>query len=107
MSEADKLFNELGYEICLNNETILIYKHQTDFFKISITFDKRDFKKSFFAVESEWVANNSEKWVTQQFKNEFDKYCSANGHWSMIWHEYSMPELKAINKKCQELNWIC
>jgi len=106
MSEADKMFQELGYEIYLNNENTLIYKHQTDFFKISITFDKRDFKKSFYAVESEWVAKDTEKWVAQQFKNEFDKYCSANGHWSMIWHEYSMQELKAINKKCEELNWL-
>ena len=106
MSEADEMFEELGYRIYLNNDDTLIYKKQSDFFRISITFDKREFKKTFNAVESSWIAKNSEVWVTQKFRDEFDKYCSANGHWSMIWHEYSMSELQAINKKCKELGWI-
>lgn len=103
---ADEMFEKLGYRIYLNDKETLIYKHQSDFFRTSITFDKRDFKKTFYAVESKWVAKNSEQWVAQKFRNEFDKYCSANGHWSMIWHEYSMPELQAINEKCKELGWI-
>ena len=103
---ADEMFEELGYRIYLNNDDTLIYKKQSDFFRISITFDKREFKKTFNAVESSWIAKNSEVWVTQKFRDEFDKYCSANGHWSMIWHDYSMPELQAINKKCKELGWI-
>lgn len=32
MTEADKLFEELGYRIYLNNDETLIYKHQSDFF---------------------------------------------------------------------------
>ena len=106
MTEADKLFEELGYRIYLNNDETLIYKHQSDFFKTSITFDKRDFKKTFSSITGYWVANDSEKWVTQEFKNDFDKYCSANGYWSNMWHEFTMQELKAINKKCKELGWI-
>lgn len=106
MKTADEMFEELGYRIYLNDEETLIYKHESDFFKTSITFDKRNFKKTFYATESVWVANNSEQWVTQQFRDEFDKYCSAHGYWSMIWHDYSMEELQAINKKCQELGWI-
>lgn len=102
---ADKMFEGLGYRIYLNDEDTLIYKHQTDFYKTSITFDKRDFKKTFCAVESYWIAKDSAKWVTQEFRDEFDKYCSANGHWSMIWHEFTIEELKAINKKVKELGW--
>ena len=105
MSKADEMFEELGYRIYLNDKDTLIYKHQSDFFKTSITFDKRDFKKTFEAVDSHWVANNSEQWVTQEFRDEFDKYCAANGYWSMIWHEYSMQELQAINLKVKELGW--
>lgn len=61
MSKADEMFEELGYIKYLDNEDTLIYKHQTDFFQVSITFDKRDFKKTFYAVEGQWVANNSQK----------------------------------------------
>ena len=104
-SEADKMFEELGYIKYLDNKDILIYKKQTDFFKVSITFDKRDFKKTFYAEEGYWVANNSDKWVTQEFKNDFDKYCSANGYWSSIWHEFTIQELQAINKNVEELKW--
>ena len=41
---ADEMFEDLGYKVYLNNEETLIYKKQSDFFKTSITFDKRDFK---------------------------------------------------------------
>ena len=103
---ADEMFENLGYRIYLNNKDTLIYKHEIDFFKTSITFDKRDFKRTFEAVEMQWIANNSEKWVTQEFRDEFDKYCTANGHWTMIWHQYSIAELQAINKKVEELGWM-
>ena len=106
MSEADEMFEELGYEIYHNNDEKLIYKHQSDFFKTSITFDKRDFKKTVSAVTGYWVANDSEKWVAQKFKDEFEKYCSANGYWSNMWHEFTVEELKAINKKVKELGWL-
>ena len=102
---ADEMFKDLGYKVYLNNEDTLLFKKQSDFFKTSITFDKREFKKSFYAIDAEWVANNSEKWVTQNFRYEFDKYCSANGYWSNIWHEFSIEELQAINKKVEELGW--
>lgn len=105
MSDADKMFEELGYKKYLDNEDTLIYKKQTDFFRVSITFDKRDFKKTFYATEGYWVANNSAEWVTQQFKNDFDKYCSSNGYWSTIWHEFTILELQAINRKIEELGW--
>ena len=69
-------------------------------------FDKRKFKKTFHATEGLWVPNNSETWYTQKFKNEWDKYCAAQGYWSSIWHEFSIQELQAINKKVEELGWI-
>lgn len=105
MSEADKLFKELGYEIYTENDETLIYHKKSDFFKVSLTFDKRDFMRTFHGIEGRWVAKNSATWVTQKFKNEFDKYSSANGYWSSIWHEFSVEELKAINKKVEELGW--
>lgn len=83
---ADEMFEDLGYKVYLNNEDTLLYKKQSDFFKTSITFDKREFKKSFYAIDA-------------------DKYCSANGYWSTIWHEFSIEELQAINKKVEELGW--
>lgn len=106
MNKADEMLKDLGYTKYLDNEETLIYKHKSDFFEVSLHFDKRDFKKTFYAVEGRWVANDSAKWVTQEFKNDFDKYCAANGYWSSIWHEFSMQELQAINKKCEELGWL-
>ena len=106
MSEADKLFDYLGYKIYHNDDETLIYKHQSDFYKTSITFDKRDFKKTVSATTGYWVANDSEKWVTQEFKNDFDKFCSANGYWSNMWHEFTAEELQAIYLKYKEFGWI-
>ena len=106
MSEADKMFEDLGYKIYYNDDEKLIYKHQSDFYKTSITFDKRDFKKTVSAITGYWVANDSEKLVTQKFRNEFDKYCSANGYWSNMWHEFTTDELQAIYLKYKEFGWI-
>lgn len=105
MSKADEMLNDIGYIEYLNNEDTLIYKYERETFRISLTFDKRPFKKTFYAVEGLWVPNNSETWYIQTFKNEWDKYCSAQGYWSNIWHEFSMQELQAINEKVKELGW--
>lgn len=106
MTEADKMFEELGYRIILNNDETLLYSKKSDFFDTTIRFDKREFAKTFHGTESQWIAKDSATWVTQKFRNDFDKYCSANGHWESIWHEFTTDELKAINKKCEELKWI-
>lgn len=105
MSKADKMLNNIGYIEYLNNKDTLIYKYERETFKVNLTFDKRPFKKIFYATEGLWVANN-EGWYIQEFKNEWDKYCSAQGYWSHIWHEFSMQELDAINQKCKELGWL-
>lgn len=106
MSEADKMFEELGYRITLNNDKTIKYNKQSDYFKYVINFDKREFAKTFEAMESIWVANDSNKWATQKFKSEWEKYCSANGYWSNMWHSFTMQELQAINQKCEELGWL-
>lgn len=105
MSRADRLFEELGYRIYLNDEETLIYKHETERFKYSITFDKREFKKTFYAIEGIFVPKNIEQWSTQKFKNEWLKYCASEGHWESIWYEFSIQELQAINEKVKELGW--
>lgn len=102
---ADGMLNDIGYVKYLDNEEAIIYKYERETFSISLTFDKREFKKTFHATESMWVANN-EGWYTQKFKNEWDKYCAAQGYWSSIWHEFSMKELQAIYKKVEELGWV-
>ena len=106
MTEADKMFDELGYRIILNNDETLKYSKKSDFFDTSINFDKREFAKTFYGTESQWVAKNSAVWVTQKFRDDFDKYCSANGHWESIWHDFTIQELEAINLKCKELGWL-
>ena len=104
MSKADNMLNELGYIKYLDNEDTLIYKYERETFRISLMFDKRPFKKTFHTIEGLWVANDK-GWYTQEFKNEWDKYCSAQGYWSSIWHEFTMQELESINEKCKELGW--
>ena len=101
---ADEMLNDIGYVKYLDNEEKIIYKYERETFRVSLTFDKREFKNTFYATEAMWVANN-EGWYTQKFKNEWDKYCAAQGYWSSIWHEFSIEELQAINKKVEELGW--
>ena len=103
---ADKMFEELGYVKYLDNKDTIIYKYERETFRVSLTFNKKDFKKTFYATEAIWVPNNVETWYRQKFKNEWDKYCATQGYWSSIWHEFSMQELQAINAKCKELGWI-
>ena len=105
MSAADEMFKEVGYIKYLDNEDTLIYKYDRETFRVSLHFGKRDFKHTFHAIEGLWVAHN-EGWHTQECKSEWEKYCSAQGYWSNIWHEFTIQELQAINKKCKELGWI-
>lgn len=105
MSKADEMLNDIGYIKDLDNEDTLIYKYDGETFRASLTFDKRDFAKTFEATEGVWVAHD-EGWYTQEFKNEWDKYCSAQGYWSNMWHKFTMQELQAINAKVEELGWV-
>ena len=47
MSEADRLFEELGYRKYSEDEDKIIYKYDGETFRISLRFDKRSFKKHF------------------------------------------------------------
>lgn len=58
MSEADRLFEELGYRKYSEDEDKIIYKYDGETFRISLRFDKRSFKKTFDATEGLWVAND-------------------------------------------------
>ena len=77
MSEADKMFKELGYEkfYCINNidNTTNDIRYCTDEFEIK-------FNMIYEAIE-------------------FEK---KKAHYNSI----TMQELQAINKKCKELGWI-
>lgn len=55
---ADEMLNDIGYVKYLDNEETIIYKYERETFRVSLTFDKRPFKKTFHAVEGLWVANN-------------------------------------------------
>lgn len=105
MSKADKMLNDLGYIKYSEDEDKIIYKYDKETFRVSLTFDKRSFKETFYATEGLWIAND-DKWYTQKFKNKWDKYNSSQGYWSNIWHEFDMQELQAIIEKCKELGWI-
>lgn len=76
MSEADRLFEELGYEKKIENEDFLRYdnKDNPDDTPMKICFSK--YFKTFTKV---------------RFLRE---------------EAISMQELKAINKKCLELGWL-
>ena len=72
MSEADKMFEELGYEIKTNyysidNSYVYTYKKNSDFIRF----------------------NTADRKMVTLYKTVFN-----------------MQELKAINKKCEELKWI-
>ena len=105
MSEADKMLEQLGYIKYSEDGDKIIYKYGKETFRISLTFDKREYKKTFYATEGLWIAND-DAWYTKKFKNEWDKYNASQGYWSSIWHEFDMQELQAINKKCEELEWL-
>ena len=78
MSEADKMFEELGYK---KEEIITEGMHNIKYYKDDdnvIYFGKDDTGK------------------TVRKDGEYSEYCD----------DITMQELKAINKKCLELGWI-
>lgn len=75
MSEADRLFEELGY--------ITFGKHP------SLTYLLRYYKNDDNVI---------------YFEN--DKTFYKSGEYSEFCDSITMEELKAINKKCEELGWI-
>lgn len=109
MSEADKMFEELGYHKYLENEDTILYKREGNnkngynVMKSNITFDLR--LKTFEGEFSLFVPHRKD-WQETKFENEWLKYSAAQGHWSTTTRRFEMEELKAINKKCEELGWI-
>lgn len=104
MSKADEMFNRLDYFKYLDNDNTIIYKLEKGTFRTIISFDIKN--KTFHATCSVFVPKDSETWSTMEFKNDWDKYCSTQGHWESIFYDISMQELQAINEKCKELRWL-
>jgi hypothetical protein len=80
MSKADKMFKELGYENIINETCLCEY---IKYFKL-----KRA-RHIVFAVDK-----------TVSVCEENDKTLAVNRDY------FTMQELKAINKKCEELGWL-
>ena len=80
MSEADKMFEELGYK-----------KHLTDKKGIEILYLKK----------SDISANEMEKIIFYKCKMVGFEYV-----YSGFKKDINMQELKAINQKCKELGWL-
>lgn len=82
MSEADKMFEELGYRLLpkdINNKGILLHYIRNS---------------NLSANESEHIVFYSDKEIKSYYT-----YCSFN-------KTLNMQELQAINLKCKELGWI-
>lgn len=82
MSEADKMFEELGYRLLpkdINNKGILLHYIRNS---------------NLSANESEHIVFYSDKEIKSYYT-----YCSFN-------KTLNMQELQAINKKVEELGWI-
>lgn len=78
MSEADKMFEELGYKKVIDNEKQLQYEYEDKDFPtedIEISFDK-----TFLSIKISYRNGNC--------------------------YDITMQELQAIYKKCEELGWI-
>lgn len=75
-SEADKMFEKLGYKKMSNNEYV---KH----------FSLKPARHIIFAID-ETIS------ICEENENELAVNCDY----------FAMQELKAINKKCLELGWI-
>lgn len=75
MSNVDKLFKELGYEVIVHSETTLNYEKQGIYMDKEIIFEL------------------------------LDKSISI-GYGTGDCCHISMQELKAINMKCEELQWL-
>ena len=76
MSEADKMFEELGYKKFTGEHGYVTYllKYDKDNDNIIYFYDDKTFHKG----------------------GEYSEFCDY----------ITMQELKAINKKCEELGWI-
>lgn len=79
MSEADKLFDELGYEKIINKRCMCEY---VKYFKL------KGARHIIFILDK-----------TVCVCEENDKYLAVNRDY------FNMQELQAINKKCEELGW--
>ena len=77
MTEADKMFEELGYEKAEDNEDFIAYQNRE------------------IAKLIEIYCNRKTISVYEVIDNE-----------TLLTGEITMPELKAINKKCEELGWL-
>lgn len=82
MSEADKMFEELGYKK-LQNEEIIWYQKKTNFISKDIIFD---LEKKTIHIEI--------------------SYYDKKGNLLKIEGTLTLEELQAINKKVEELKWM-
>lgn len=105
MSKADEMFKELGMLKTLDNDDIVIYRLKDDYRDYSIHFDKK--LKRFHYTCSHSIFNDQATWEAMnknnEFRDDFDKYCSKYGYWGSFPNDIGMELLQAINEKCKEL----
>lgn len=89
MSEADKLFKGLGYEIKINCKECICYKTKH--------YIKRKYTLIDFDLENK----------TLQIVENKNRICEES-YFSIYkgTHKITIKELQAINLKCKELGWI-
>ena len=92
MSEADILLDELGYKKYSEDEEKIIYKYGRETFRVSLTFDKRLFKKresSYIKRLSVflWRIGYDRLWTGGRWKTcpyNRDRDCNASLSWTVI-----------------------
>ena len=95
---------EKCYRKFLDNEDMLIYRYQSDYYDCEIIFDKRD--KGYYFHTLEWQNNDEGNFVPMGERgSEWLKHCARYGHWQKIDVSITLELHKFVNEIIKELGW--
>lgn len=105
---AKEMFEELGYELYLQEEETLIYRCKKDYVDNSVTFHLgTTFPKTYDVSYVDWWNNDLGSLVPMnEREDEWLKHSCKYGHWQKVDRGINIELHKAINQQCKELGWI-
>lgn len=105
MSNAQKMFSELGFKLYSSTKSVMLYKYETDYEEIVVFFDLEN--KSYYASYSRFIDNKERAFVPMSERPQNIKHSCAYGHWQTeSWHVFDIQQHNAIHQQMIELGWI-
>ena len=101
---AREMFNKLGFKLYSSDESLLMYKFETDYDEMYVHFNLEI--KTYAVYWNHFIDNSNMVFVPMEKRPQNIKHSSYYGHWQAeICSEISVKLHNAIHRQITELRW--